>query len=65
MAFTSQRLGAASWWRSLGALAQITDYAEPVRNGAWWPAQPEVLVFARDAGGNPKLVAKKRLALLD
>ncbi len=36
----------------LGALVQITDYAEPVRNGAWWPAQPEVLVFARDAGGN-------------
>ena len=23
-----------------------------MRNGTWWPAQPEVLVFARDAGGN-------------
>ena len=36
----------------LGTLAQITDYAEPVRYGAWWPAKPDVLVFARDAGGN-------------
>jgi len=36
----------------LGALAQITDYTEPVRFGVWWPAKPEVLVFARDAGGN-------------
>ncbi len=31
---------------------QITDYAEPVRSGGWWPAKPDVLVFARDAGGN-------------
>jgi dipeptidyl aminopeptidase/acylaminoacyl peptidase len=36
----------------LGALAQITDYTEPVRFGIWWPAKPDVLVFARDAGGN-------------
>jgi dipeptidyl aminopeptidase/acylaminoacyl peptidase len=36
----------------LGALVQITDYAEPVRFGTWWPAKPDVLVFARDAGGN-------------
>ena len=31
---------------------QITDYAEPVRHGGWWPAKPDVLVFGRDAGGN-------------
>jgi dipeptidyl aminopeptidase/acylaminoacyl peptidase len=36
----------------LGTLAQITDYTEPVRYGTWWPAKPDVLVFARDAGGN-------------
>jgi dipeptidyl aminopeptidase/acylaminoacyl peptidase len=36
----------------LGELAQITDYSEPVRYGMWWPAKPDVLVFARDAGGN-------------
>jgi dipeptidyl aminopeptidase/acylaminoacyl peptidase len=36
----------------LGTLAQLTDYAEPVRYGTWWPAKPDVLVFARDAGGN-------------
>ncbi|CAG0979563.1 prolyl oligopeptidase [Burkholderiales bacterium] len=36
----------------LAAPAQITDYAEPVRYGAWWPAKPDVLVFVRDAGGN-------------
>jgi dipeptidyl aminopeptidase/acylaminoacyl peptidase len=46
---TAQLFAVAS---PLGALAQVTDYAEPVRSGAWWPAQPEVLVFARDAGGN-------------
>src|SRR6478609_3272895 len=33
-------------------LAQLTDYAEPVREGGWWPKAPSVLVFARDAGGN-------------
>ena len=33
-------------------LAQLTDYAEPVRYGGWWPKAPSVLVFARDAGGN-------------
>ncbi len=31
---------------------QLTDFAEPVRNGGWWPAKPDVLVFGRDAGGN-------------
>jgi len=31
---------------------QLTDYTEPVRNGMWWPAKPDVLVFARDVGGN-------------
>src|SRR6478752_7099474 len=33
-------------------LTQLTDYAEPVREGGWWPKAPNVLVFARDAGGN-------------
>ena len=33
-------------------LAQLTDYAEPVRDGGWWPKAPSVLVFARDTGGN-------------
>jgi len=36
----------------LAPLVQVTDYAEPVRSGRWWPAKPDVLVFARDAGGN-------------
>ena len=36
----------------LGPLVQLTDYAEPVRFGMWWPAKPDVLVFVRDAGGN-------------
>jgi dipeptidyl aminopeptidase/acylaminoacyl peptidase len=36
----------------LDALVQLTDLPEPVRFGMWWPAKPEVLVFARDAGGN-------------
>ena len=36
----------------LGAPVQLTDYAEPVRFGAWWPAKPDMLVFARDTGGN-------------
>jgi dipeptidyl aminopeptidase/acylaminoacyl peptidase len=36
----------------LGPLQQITDYNEPVRYGMWWPAKPDVLVFARDTGGN-------------
>jgi len=31
---------------------QLTDFAEPVRFGAWWPKAPDVLVFARDTGGN-------------
>jgi dipeptidyl aminopeptidase/acylaminoacyl peptidase len=35
-----------------GALEQLTDFQEPVRNGAWWPKSPDVLVFARDTGGN-------------
>jgi len=36
----------------LAGPVQLTDSAEPVRSGAWWPAKPDVLVFARDAGGN-------------
>ena len=36
----------------LAPLIQLTDYAEPVRTGIWWPAKPDVLVFSRDAGGN-------------
>ena len=36
----------------LAQLVQLTDYTEPVRNGMWWPAKPDVLVFARDVGGN-------------
>lgn len=36
----------------LGELAQVTDFAEPVRSGLWLPARPDVLVFARDTGGN-------------
>ena len=36
----------------LGAPVQLTDYAEPVRFGAWWPTKPDALVFARDTGGN-------------
>src|SRR5438445_97539 len=38
--------------RPLGELTQATDYAEPVRSGVWLPAKPDVLVFARDTGGN-------------
>ena len=33
-------------------LVQLTDYAEPVRDGGFWPRAPNVLVFTRDAGGN-------------
>src|SRR6185312_9963314 len=33
-------------------LVQITDFAEPVRFGVFWPQAPEVLVFTRDSGGN-------------
>ncbi|HEY1329444.1 MAG TPA: prolyl oligopeptidase family serine peptidase [Casimicrobiaceae bacterium] len=36
----------------LGALRQLTDYAEPVRRGLFWPRRPDALVFARDTGGN-------------
>ena len=32
--------------------AQITEFAEPVRNGAYWPKAPDTLVFTRDTGGN-------------
>ncbi|HEX6138247.1 MAG TPA: S9 family peptidase, partial [Casimicrobiaceae bacterium] len=35
-----------------GDLVPITDFAEPVRYGAWWPKAPDVLIFARDSGGN-------------
>ena len=31
---------------------QLTDFAEPVRLGAYWPKAPDTLVFARDTGGN-------------
>ncbi|MET0732153.1 MAG: prolyl oligopeptidase family serine peptidase [Casimicrobiaceae bacterium] len=31
---------------------QITDFAEPVRSGAFWPKAPDTLVFTRDTGGN-------------
>ena len=34
------------------ALTQLTDFSEPVRSGAFLPRKPDVLVFARDAGGN-------------
>lgn len=33
-------------------LAQLTDFTEPVRFGAWWPKAPNVLIYARDTGGN-------------
>ena len=33
-------------------LEQLTDYQEPVRFGSWWTKAPDVLVFARDSGGN-------------
>ena len=36
----------------LAAPVQLTDYAEPVRFGGWWPAKPDTFVFARDTGGN-------------
>jgi dipeptidyl aminopeptidase/acylaminoacyl peptidase len=35
-----------------GDFAQITDFTEPVRFGAFWPKAPDVLIFARDSGGN-------------
>ncbi|GMU73045.1 MAG: S9 family peptidase [Burkholderiales bacterium] len=38
----------------LAAPAQLTDFAEPVRFGAWWPAKPDTLVFVRDSGGNER-----------
>src|SRR6478672_4431284 len=28
------------------ALTQLTDFAEPVRFGGWWPKAPNVLMFA-------------------
>jgi len=31
---------------------QLTDFAEPVRRGTYWPKAPDTLVFARDTGGN-------------
>jgi len=33
-------------------LVPITDFAEPVRFGVFWPKAPDVLVFTRDSGGN-------------
>ena len=35
-----------------GELQQLTDFAEPVRFGLWWPKSPGAMVFTRDAGGN-------------
>ncbi|MEP7276188.1 MAG: prolyl oligopeptidase family serine peptidase [Betaproteobacteria bacterium] len=32
--------------------AQLTDFAEPVRSGAFWTKAPDTLVFSRDTGGN-------------
>ena len=31
---------------------QLTEFAEPVRSGAYWPKAPDTLVFTRDTGGN-------------
>jgi len=36
----------------LAPLRQLTDYAEPVRRGQFWPRKPDTLVFTRDTGGN-------------
>ncbi len=36
----------------MAALAPVTDYADPVRNGLWWKSKPGALVFVRDMGGN-------------
>ncbi len=36
----------------LAPLEQLTDYAEPVRSGAWLHQRPDTLVFVRDTGGN-------------
>ena len=41
--------------RAGGALVPLTDFAEPVRFGSWWPKAPDVLVFARDSGGNEQM----------
>ena len=44
-----------------GATPQpITDYAEPVRSGLWWPKAPDMLVFVRDAGGNEQAQIYRR-----
>ena len=39
----------------LAAPVQLTDYAEPVRFGAWWPAKPDTLVFARGTRGQARV----------
>ena len=38
----------------LAGPVQLTDFAEPVRFGAWWPAKPDTLLFVRDTGGNER-----------
>lgn len=38
----------------LATPVQLTDFAEPVRYGAWWPPKPDTLLFVRDAGGNER-----------
>ena len=35
-------------------LEPITDFAEPVRHGAWLDAKPDTLLFVRDTGGNER-----------
>jgi len=44
----------------LAALAQITDYPEPVRWGTYWPPRPSTLVFLRDTGGNEQTQLYRR-----
>jgi dipeptidyl aminopeptidase/acylaminoacyl peptidase len=38
--------------RAGGEMTPLTDSSDPVRFGLWWPKAPNVLVFARDTGGN-------------
>ena len=42
------------------ALVPVTDYAEPVRFGIWWPKAPDSLVFVRDSGGNEQAQIYRR-----
>ena len=38
--------------RPLHEPQQLTEFAEPVRYGIYWPKSPNALVFSRDTGGN-------------